>query len=185
MEADDKQQLKRQAALLADLRSGNDVKVLAALKTTADEGTGEFVLPLLELFRDAQSNEVKNKASELLSSLKVSDAEDVLIEALEDDSFRNMRGSILGFMWSSGFQGADAVDTIVGCALEGDYMTAVEAMTLIDSMTKDPDEEALYQALLEIRSFLDKHKDSGHEVYDIALSIFQILARFERDRPLP
>ena len=64
-------------------------------------------------------------------------------------------------------------------------MTAIESLTLLDSLTQEPEEESLYQALIEIRAFLEKHKDSGHEVYDIALSIFQVLAQYERDRPAP
>lgn len=185
MDAKEKQQSKRQAALLADLRSTDKRKVLSALKTTAEDGTGDLILPLLELFRDTPSDEIREKLAELLSSMKVSEAEDVFLEALDDDAFRNQRGSIMSFMWNSGFQGAEAVDTITRCALEGDYMTAIEALTLLDSLTQEPEEESLYQALIEIRAFLETHKDSSHQVYDIALSIFQVLAQYERDRPAP
>lgn len=185
MDAQEKNQLKKQAALLADLRSNDSKKVLSALKTTADDGTGDFIVPLLELFRDTKSDDIRERVREMLSSLKVSEAEDILIDALEDPAFTQQRGDILSFLWHSGFQAAEAVDTITRCALEGDYMTAVEAMTLLDSLTQEPEEESLYQALIEIRAFLEKHKDSGHEVYDVALSIFQQLAQYERDRPMP
>jgi hypothetical protein len=185
MDAHEKQQEKKQAALLADLRSTDTKKVMSALKNTADDGTGDFIVPLLELYRDTPSEEIRERVSELLSSLKVSEAEDIFIDALEDERFIEQRGAILSFMWNSGFQAAEAIDTITRCALEGDYMTAIEAMTLLDSLTQEPEEESLYQALIEIRAFLEKHKDSGHEVYDVALSIFQQLAQYERDRPLP
>jgi hypothetical protein len=181
MSADTKAKNQGRNALLLDLTSDQPKKVLSALEKIADDGSSQFVRPLLEVFRDSQNQDIRTRVQGLLSSLKISEAEDILLEALEDDAFSGERAAILSFIWNSGFQPADSVDLVVKTALKGDYMTGVEAMTLLDSLNMQPDEESLYQALLELRGFLEQYKDSDHDLYSIALSMFEILMHFERE----
>lgn len=178
---DDTQRRNKHSSILSALRSDNERKVLGALEATADHGNENMVLPLLELFRDSKSPTVRERAHSLLSSLKISGAEEVLIEALDGNDFFAQRADILFFLWHSGFQPSDSVDVIVRVSLAGDYMTAVEGLTLLESLSHQPDEESLYQALIEVRNYLDAHKDSKHELFALGLSIFDVLARYERE----
>lgn len=167
--------------LLKDLESTEEKTVIKALDKLAQVGDGDMVLPLLLLYRDTQSALAKEKATEMLTSLKVSAAEDVLVEALESDDFLALRADVLSFLWNSGFQPNDAVDTITRVSLSGDFMTGVEGLTLLESLGGPLDEESLYQALIEVRKFLEVHKEGGHELYELALRIFQVLAGHEKD----
>jgi hypothetical protein len=167
--------------LLKDLEASEEKTVLKALDKLAQTGDGDMVLPLLVLYRDTNSELAKAKAAEMLTSLKVSVAEDVLIEALEGDDFIALRADILSFIWNSGFQPNDAVDTITKVALSGDFMTGVEGLTVLESLGGPLDEESLYQALIEVRKFLEAHKEHGHDLYELALRIFEVLAGHEKD----
>lgn len=180
MKAEHKANKKVAEGILKDLSSSDERKVLAALEATSEHGDERMILPLLTLYRDTTSDTVKERAEAMLSCLKISTAEEVLIDALDDDQFSTVHGNILAFLWNSGFQPLDALDLITRRSLEGDYMTAVEGLTLLESINTFPDEESLYQALITIRAFLDEHKESDHELYSLALSIFEVLARFEK-----
>jgi hypothetical protein len=167
--------------LLKDLEAGDEKIVLKALDKLAQSGDGDMVMPLLVLYRDTNFELAKAQAAEMLTSLKVSAAEDVLIDALEGDDFLALRADVLSFLWNSGFQPNDAVDTITKVSLSGDFMTGVEGLTLLESLGGPLDEESLYQALIEVRKFLEAHKENGHELYELALRIFEVLAGHEKD----
>lgn len=170
-----------QAKVLNDLTSKDERRVFAALEKTEQEGNEYSVLPVLELFRDSKSEEVRKRCREMLEALKVSAAEEILTNALDDQNFNSIKGDIMSFMWNSGMQPTDAVDLITKTTLEGDFMTAVEGMTLLDSLNAVPDEESLYNALVMVRDFLKTHKDDGHELYNIAISLYEMLSRFEKE----
>lgn len=167
--------------LLKDLEASDEKTVLKALDKLAQTGDGDMVMPLLILYRDTNSDLAKAQAGEMLTSLKVSAAEDVLIDALEGDDFLALRADVLSFLWNSGFQPNDAVDTITKVSLAGDFMTGVEGLTLLESLGGPIDEESLYQALIEVRKFLEAHKENGHVLYELALRIFEVLASHEKD----
>lgn len=180
MKTENKPNKKVKESILKDLASNDERKVLAALEATSENGDERMILLLLTLYRDADSETAKERVESMLSSLKLSAAEDVLLDALDDEEFTAIHSNILSFLWNSGFQPVDALDLITRRSLEGDYMTAVEGLTLLESINTVPDEESLYQALITIRAFLDAHKESDHELYSLALSIFEVLARFEK-----
>lgn len=180
MNAESKSHKKVKEGILKDLASNDERKVLAALESTTEYGDERMVLPLLQLYLNSNSDTVRERVASMLSSLKISAAEEVLIDALDDDAFAPIHSSILSFIWNSGFQPLDALDLITKRSLEGDYMTAVEGLTLLESIHGMPDEESLYQALITVRAFLDEHKESDHELYSLALSIFEVLVRFDK-----
>ncbi len=181
MKTESKEPTKKKSTIVGRLKSGDEQKVFSALEQIVEHGDETMVIPLLELYRDSPSEEVKARVQGLLSSLKISGAEDILVETLGDEDYRSIHGDVLGFIWNSGFHPIDAVDVITKVSLSGDYMTAVEGLTLLENINGPLDEESLYQALLEVRSFLDVHKDEGHELYALALSIFEVLAKHEKE----
>lgn len=181
MKAESKEPKKKKIAIVSGLKSGEERKVFSALEQIVEHGDETMVVPLIELYRDSPSEEVRARVQGLLSSLKISGAEDILIETLGDEAYQTVHGDILGFIWNSGFHPIDAVDVITKVSLSGDYMTAVEGLTLLENINGTLDEESLYQALLEVRGFLETHKDDGHELYALALSIFEVLAKHEKE----
>lgn len=172
---------KKQQALSLDLQSKDEKKIKAALERTEELGDASHIRPLMMAFRDLEEGQLKEELRNTLSTIKLSDAESIYMDALEEEEFRPIYGDILAFTWNAGFQPVDAVDLITRTALEGDYMTAVEGYTLLDSMNGPLDEESLLQGLVVVREFMLKHKEDGHPNYELAISIFEILSRHERE----
>ncbi len=181
-EKEQKERARKQLALTADLQSGDMAKVQAALKRTEKLGDATHVRPLLIAFRDTEEGQVRDELRTTLSSIKLSQAQEIYLEALEEEAFESIRADILSFTWNAGFTPGDSVDLITRIGLNGDYMTAVEAMTLIESIPGPLDEESLLQALVIVREFMLEHKESGHPNFDLALSIFDVLSAHERNQ---
>ncbi len=173
---------KKQQALALDLQSKDEKKIKAALGRTEELGDASHIRPLLMAFRDLADGRLKEDLRETLSTIKLSDAESIYMDALEEEDFQSIYGDILAFTWNAGFQPVDSVDLITQRSLEGDYMTAVEGYTLLDSMNGPLEEESLLQALVLVREFMLKHKEEGHPNYELAISIFEVLSKHERDQ---
>ena len=164
-----------------ELGSKDETVVTSALKQTQKHGDASLIVPLLRAFRDANEGKLKDAMAETLNTIKLSEAEEIYMEALEKKEFASIQENILSFTWNAGFQPVESVDLITRIAIEGDYMTGVEAMTLLDSMPGPLDEESLMQGLIIIRQYLLDYKDEGHPNYDIGISIYDMLSRHERD----
>lgn len=164
-----------------DLSSKDELVVTAALKQTKKHGDASLILPLMRAFRDAPEGKLKESLRDTLSTIKLSDAESTYMDALEMEEFASIQENILSFTWHAGFQPVESVDLITRVAVEGDYMTGVEGMTLLDSMPGPLDEESLMQALILIRQYLLDYKEEGHPNYEIGISIYDMLSRHERE----
>ncbi|MFM1930801.1 MAG: hypothetical protein RL226_104, partial [Bacteroidota bacterium] len=136
-----------------------------------------LVQPLIEVFRDHPSESVKNEIRELLSTLKVSAGESVLLDALKSDENTAIQGDLLYFLWHSGFQPVDDLHTVAKIAIEGEFMTAFEALTLIESIGGPVNESSLMDALMVVRDWLSANKE--HPNREVVFSIFQALSVFE------
>ena len=177
----DKNQEKLIAKIGKELLSKDDKTVIAALKKTEKHGDAAHVRPLMTAFMHREDGKLKDQLREVLSTLKISEASDIYMEALEEEEYKSIQGDIMFFSWNAGFQPVDSVDLIARVALEGDYMTGVEGLTLLESMAGPLDEESLTEALIYVRAFMLKYKDEGHPSYEIAIAIYGILSQHERE----
>lgn len=177
--AEEKPIEKKREAIKKELFSGDEATVLGAVKKCEKDGNESLIQPLLIVFRDAEDSAIRKEIRKLLETLKVSKGEDILIEALASDEFKSIAGDIMSFLWNSGFQPDHHIELIVNKALEGDFMCAVEGLTLLESLNGPVDEASLAQGLIDVRGFLLEHKDTDNQNFPIALNIYEVLSGFE------
>ena len=68
---------------MKNLESKDDKKVSAALDMADKNGTIQWVEPLLEAFSTREDDELKERMRTMLSSIKLSAAEDIFLEFLQ------------------------------------------------------------------------------------------------------
>lgn len=170
-------QKKSTIKVVSDLRSGDSKTVLAAIKKIDQLADEVFVLPLLEFYRDTDDENAKETVKEMLSTLKVSGGENALVSALGSADFAGIQSDILFFIWHSGFQPVDHIHLICKIAVAGDFMTAFEALTLIESLGGPVDDDSLMEGLMVVRGFLSDNKDHPHR--ELIFNLFQVLTTFE------
>ncbi len=170
-------QKKSTIKVVSDLRSGDSKTVLAAIKKIEQLADEVFVLPLLEFYRDTDDENAKETVKEMLSTLNVSGGEDALVSALGSLDFAGIQGDILFFIWHSGFQPVDHIHLVCKIAVDGDFMTAFEALTLIESLGGPVNDDSLMEGLMIVRGFLADNKEHPHR--ELIFNIFQVLTTFE------
>ena len=165
---------------MKDLLSKDEKKVKSALKRADKSGTIAWVEPLLEAFSLRNDDAIKEEIRALLSSVKLSAAEGVFLETLNNQERKDIHADVLGFMWSAGFVPSESVDVIVRCATSGDYGSAMEGLTLVEQCEVVEDEQILLEAILTLRNALDcKEKSEVHALYKPML---EALIHLERNQ---
>jgi HEAT repeat protein len=145
------------------LASQDEAKALEAIEKAEELGDIRWVRPLLEAYRDTGHDTVRRRIAEVLGSLKLTAAEDVLVDALDDPDFRSMQADVIGFLWNAGFVDEAALRSVVMAAVEGDFQVALEALTWVDQIEQIENEHALLESILMVRGGLeDPAKASIH-----------------------
>jgi hypothetical protein len=163
---------------MKDLNSKEDKKVVAELDRADKTGDIKWVKPLLHAFRDRKEDVIRDRMGEILATIKLSGAEEIYIEALESGECENIEADILGFIWSAGFDPSNKLDLITRVATSGDFITAMEGLTIVEQCETIEEEHVLLEAILNVRSAIDSCEDERlKELYDLMLNALLKLER--------
>ena len=131
---------------MKDLTSSNPQKVKAALKRAKKNGDATWILPLLEAFASRSDDGLKEEMGALLSTLKLSVAEDIFLETLARQEMKHIHADVLGFLWSCGFTCEGRLARVVAAACEGDFRQAMEGTTLVEQVETATHERDVLEA---------------------------------------
>jgi hypothetical protein len=102
---------------------------------------------------------------ELLSSLQHQDAAEVLVQIIRNTESLSLKQQVINTMWNSKLDYSSYLADFVSVALEGDFMLAMECLTLIENMSGPFEEHQLLESQLHLKEFLvnelgkDERKD--------------------------
>ncbi len=114
--------------------NANDAKiVLAAIKKNRAEGNSISFKAMLELVRDTDEPTVEAAIIEFLYDLKDEESIPVLIEAIQDENFAFYHSFLVASFWQSAIDGSDYLEVFVKAAIKGEYMTTLEALTVVEN----------------------------------------------------
>ncbi len=165
-------------SLKTDLFSPKDEIVLSALGKIESTGDHSLILPLVEVYAKSDEGSIKSTISSILNQLKISKAEDELMQCIADPRFREIRQDLLSFVWNSGFTPVAHLDKICQIAIEGTFEECFECLTIIESMSPPIPEVPLMESLLQVKTFLAKKEDSTRK--DIITTIYTFLVAFNK-----
>lgn len=119
--------------LLKNLYSNNESIVLAAIKEISETGNSEYLPALIELLNNHESDEIKDKVAKVFSEIKHTNAVPYLVKAIEDNRLAGIREVLVRTCWENGLDYTNYFSTFVDLLINGDYMVAFEAYTLIEN----------------------------------------------------
>jgi HEAT repeat protein len=70
---------------------------------------------------------------EFLYDLKDEDSIPVLIDAIQDEEFSFYQSFLVATFWQAAIDGSDYLNLFVKTAIKGEYMTSLEALTVIEN----------------------------------------------------
>lgn len=147
-----KQKIER---LVGDLNSGNENKISAALKALQINGDISILESVSAMLMKDVSDKVRQEILEFLSTLNDSKAADVMIELVKDPRFRSVRRELLSTLWNSKLDYSYYLPEFVALAVEGDFMEALECLTIIENLEGPFEERHILESQLHLKDYLE------------------------------
>lgn len=153
-------------ALLSDLKSKDKVKVAGAIKSFAVHGHAMIIEPIMEVWRTGLSAENEALVIDLLQSLKDTSTIEPLMEAFNDPANVSLRRKLASAFWNSKLDFSDYLADFVLFGIEGDFLDALEVITLVENFETVAPESAILEAQLLLTEYFgqtqkrDEQKDA-------------------------
>lgn len=119
--------------IIKDLSSTDDKKIFTALKQLRSHGKKEAIIPLIELLSSTNNQEIKAEISALLFDLKDQTVVEELIDAIENNNYQAEMATLISIFWQSSLDSSENITSIVKQAIKGDYLVAIEVLSVIDN----------------------------------------------------
>ena len=175
MNTENKKKRDINQSILNDIQSNDRSKMIKGFKKLSSKGNIEIIQPLIDIYSNSANNELQEEVKKTLSQLKTTKALPILIKNI-NNSDKRVTELVLHSIWSSNLDACDHIPLIVEAATKGDFMIALEALTLIENLEGPFKEEDLLEGMVHVNEYLSKKPDDKE---DLIKSIANTLMQFE------
>jgi len=149
-----------QKTILKDLKASDPKIVLAALKKSRKEGNADIFSCIINTLKETDEPAVESEIIAFLFDLKDETAIPVLIDALNKEEMQYYWSFLVATFWQSAIDGSGYLDVFVKKAIEGDYMTTLEALTVIENFDSAFDEQLIQECTMDLNMAFEEEEDA-------------------------
>ncbi len=140
---------KKNEEIIRKLHSGKQEVILETLQELRYNGNRDILPEVIDLISSDVSEETADACAGLLNDLKDKSSAGVIAEAIRKDRKRMNLHRIVAACWQNGLDYSSDIDLFIDLVLEEDYMTALEAFTVVEEnihnlSISERDKKALY-----------------------------------------
>lgn len=135
----EEERAKIETKIIDDLKSKNERRIIGALKLVPHEGSSEMIEPMFEIMLGHMGSDVQMLLEKTIHNLKDPNCIDPLISMLENKKYFDIQAAVLTSIWQSGLDVTEHIDILIDTAINGDYMTVIEVITIIEHLEFDND----------------------------------------------
>lgn len=176
--ADNKTKKNKLNQLVLDLQSDLTSKITAAITEIANYGDITIIPVLVLVLKNNQDASIQKQLKDLLADIQLSQATEVFVEELKKEENSEDIKKLLGIFWNSKLDFSDYLADFVEVAIDGDYLIALDCLTVIENMAGPFSESQLLEAQLHLKEFAENNKHSDERKNQIVSEI----ALFVRDQ---
>ena len=158
--------------IIKDLLSGDNQKILVAIKQLRISGKPEAIHPILDVYIENNDAEIKQEISSLLFDLKLEKATDELIKAISSKKYSEIKPFIISIFWQSGLDVSNHIDFLIKQAIKNDYLVCLEVLTVIENFDATFNEEEINDLILDLEEAIDEDET---EKQNLLLSLKAVL----------
>lgn len=119
------------------------------------------------------SNEHKDIKHDALQTLKTNNGLELLIDAIQNPKNKKHKTILVAACWEAGFDCSKYLTLFINIALTEDFMTCLEAVTVIEEMQGPFDSKEFSETKLNIKKGIEK-KDDKAELYKTILESLEL-----------
>jgi hypothetical protein len=170
-------------SLLKELSTSEGQKFSKHLQLLKNEGNIYILKPLADLMLNKEIKE-QQEILTLFGDLNESAAVDEIVDILRDEKFMSVRQLILTAVWNSKLNYSNYLPEFIEIAVEGNFMEALECLTIMENMEGPFKEQHILEAQLHLKDYLEdpapKETEKAKIISEIAL-ILKDLSLFDEE----
>lgn len=164
--------------LLSDLQSKDELKIAGAIKAFAVHGHASIIEPIVEVWRLGLSSENEALVIDLFQSLKDTPSIEPLMEAFKNPANAHLRRKLVTTFWNSKLDFSDYLADFVLFGIEGDFLDALEAITLIENFETVAPESAILESQLLLTEYFGQTEQRDDQKDAILTDLALLLKDF-------
>jgi hypothetical protein len=162
------------AETIVDLKSDSQAKILGALKILETIGDKTVLPALIEVLR--KKDVVVSKAIlELIANIQDQEIAEDIVASIRNENDESISQQLLTTIWNSKLDFSESLAEFVSLATEGDFLQALECLTILENLSGPFEEHQLLEAQLYLKDYaedLEEKEDRKHQIIsEIALFI--------------
>ncbi len=159
---------KADQAILNKLESQDRAIVLAAIRKLHESGNSAYLPKLIEILSQTDDEEIGKGIRKILSEIKHRDTIPILIEAIQNKDYSGVLQPLISACWENGLDYSNHLSLFIDLVIEGDFMVAFEAHTVIMNMSGKISQDIVDKESNKIkRSLLDADESKKQLLHDI------------------
>jgi hypothetical protein len=173
-----KQDKLKVGKLIHDLQSKEEVKVASALKAFSIHGHASVIDPIIETWRNGLSKENEALVIDLFQSLKDTSVIEPLMEAFKNQENVDLQRKLLATFWNSKLDFSPYLADFVLFGIEGDFLDALEAITVIENFENLAPESAILESQLLLTEYFGQNQGNDSQKDAILTDLALLLKDF-------
>ncbi len=136
------------------LLSANENEILKGLKQAKEHGSADMIPVIVKLAQFEGNDSITKSSYEILYNLKDEKSIPFLLEEIKkikDDSYK---AAITASLWESGLNTNNYIEEITELAINSEYLTCLECLTIIENIKGDIDSEKVENSIKSIGDHL-------------------------------
>lgn len=159
---------KSQDSLIKGLQSNDTSIVLDSIKKNRKEGNSKSFEVLMTVLRDTDEPTIEAAIIEFLFDLKDQDSVPILLRCIQDKEYEYYKHFLIASFWQSAIDGSDELAFFVEQGVKGDYMSCLEALTVVENFDAAYNEMELADLEADLQEAVDKEKNKDKKELLIA-----------------
>jgi hypothetical protein len=147
---------KIESKILEDLKSGEPKRIISAMHDMYEHGNAQNMKVLLSAVMESLDEHLYEELIPFLFNLKDIEALEPILEAIKNPKSAPIRKELVEALWQAGLDCNGHLSMFVDLAVKEDYLMAIEAITVIESMVPPIEEVELSRCIKKIEDALPK-----------------------------
>lgn len=156
--------------IIEQLQDKNSAVVLKGIDAARNHGNIKVFPFLLDVVLNHQDDTVVYEAKNLIFDTKDVKALPMIMERLTSSLANNRKNILLAAIWEAGFNAEEYLEDIVQMGIEGDYLSLVEVLSIVDNV----DYELSYDLVSDLNLSINEWIEDNLE--DAKVPLIQTLA---------
>jgi hypothetical protein len=127
--------------LILDLKSNSESKISSAIVELASIGDLSMIPILIDVMKQQSGTNLQKQVAKLLSDIQISSATEVFIQ--------------VPILWESKLDFSEYLADFVEISVSGDYLIALDCLTIMENMLGPFSESQLLEAQLHLKEFAE------------------------------